>query len=94
MDGEADENARIALSAWRLLGGHDAGRIDMRSDADRRPQFLEANPLPGLRPGQSDLAMLASQAGLSYVDLIGLIVESALKRRNPGMQSRLIVSRH
>lgn len=80
-DAEVQAAERIALAAWRALGGRDAGRIDLRSDAYGRPQFLEANPLAGLHPFHSDLPMLATAVGLSYGELIGAIVESAAERR-------------
>lgn len=77
---EADEAARVALRAWTWLGCRDAGRVDVRQDPDGRAQFLEANPLAGLHPDHSDLPMLCKMAGLSYKDLIGSIMESALRR--------------
>lgn len=77
---EADEAAQVALRAWTGLGCHDAGRVDVRQDALGRVQFLEANPLAGLHPDHSDLPMLCKMAGLSYRDLIGSIMESALRR--------------
>ena len=73
----------IALKAWRCLNGRDAGRIDLRSDASGNPQFLEANPLAGLHPQHSDLPMLATAVGMSYVELIRRIVDSAISRVAP-----------
>lgn len=70
----------LALSAWKILGCRDAGRIDLRCDAAGRPSFLEVNPLAGLHPEHSDLPILASKVGLSYVSLIQRIVESAASR--------------
>jgi D-alanine-D-alanine ligase len=81
---EQDELVRdaeeIALRAWRALGCRDGGRIDLRADGRGRPQFLEANPLAGLHPHHSDLPMLATALGMSYVELIGRIVDSAAQR--------------
>jgi D-alanine-D-alanine ligase len=74
---------RVALAAWRALGGRDAGRIDLRSDAAGNPHFLEANPLAGLHPTHSDLPMLATALGMSYVELIGRIIDSAARRVAP-----------
>ena len=74
------EAEQIALSAWKVLNGRDAGRVDLRCDADGNPCFLEANPLAGLHPSHSDLPMLATAAGMPYVELIRHIVESAAKR--------------
>jgi len=82
---ERDEEVRraeeIALAAWRALGCRDAGRVDLRSDERREPQFLEVNPLAGLHPAHSDLPMLCTALGVPYVTLIERIVNSALKRR-------------
>lgn len=69
-----------ALSAWRLLGCRDAGRIDMRCDAAGEPHFIEVNPLAGIHPHHSDLPMCATATGMSYLELIQLIVESAAER--------------
>ena len=80
--GDADARAagEVALAAWRALGGRDAGRVDLRFDAGGRPCFLEANPLAGLHPVRSDLAILARRVGLGYQGLIGRIVQSAQER--------------
>jgi D-alanine-D-alanine ligase len=74
----------ISLAAWRVLGCRDGGRIDLRCDAQGCPQFLEANPLAGMHPSHSDLPMLATAIGMSYVELIDQIVVSAAARCSPG----------
>lgn len=79
-DAEAKEAAAVALAAWRALGCRDGGRIDIRSDAAGRPHFLEVNPLAGLHPEHSDLPIMCRLAGISFDDLIGRIVDSALQR--------------
>lgn len=79
-DATVAEAERIALHAWKVLGCRDGGRIDLRCDAEGRPLFLEVNPLAGLHPHHSDLPMIATSVGVSYVDLIGRIVASAAKR--------------
>lgn len=79
-DSEARAAADVALAAWRALGCCDGGRVDIRSDAAGRPHFLEVNPLAGLHPEHSDLPIMCGLAGLSYDDLIGRIIESALAR--------------
>lgn len=86
-DAEARAAAEVALSSWRALRVRDGGRVDVRSDAEGRPHFIEVNPLSGLRPGYSDLAILAEYAGMSYEDLIGRIMRSALTRvPGPGIR--------
>jgi D-alanine-D-alanine ligase len=70
----------IALTSWKKLRCRDGGRIDLRCDANGLPQFMEANPLAGLHPFHSDLPMLATAIGMSYVELIRRIVDSAGER--------------
>jgi len=41
---------------------------------------MKVNPLAGLTPNFSDLPMIAKAYGLEYDQLIGLIINSALKR--------------
>jgi D-alanine-D-alanine ligase len=77
-----EEVEGVALATWRCLGCRDAGRVDVRLDADGRAQMLEVNPLAGLMPGYSDLPLMAERVGLSYRALIGEIVRSALERRD------------
>ena len=70
----------IALASWKGLGCRDGGRIDLRMDKNGVPNFIEVNPLAGLNPIHSDLPILSSIAGISYNELIGRIMKSALKR--------------
>jgi D-alanine-D-alanine ligase len=79
-DGEARLAATRALQAYRALECRDAARIDFRSDATGEPYFLEANPLAGLNPWHSDLPILAAQNGVSFVELIGMIIDASLAR--------------
>jgi len=77
---EATACAAIALAAWRALGARDAGRIDIRMDARGVPSFMEVNPLAGLHPQHSDLPIICTMAGVTFQELIGRILRSALKR--------------
>ncbi|HEY2882524.1 MAG TPA: hypothetical protein VGJ15_08825, partial [Pirellulales bacterium] len=70
---------QAALTAFQALGCRDVARLDFRL-RDGVPYFIEANPLPGLTPGSSDLVLLAEGVGLDYQELIGRIVESAMTR--------------
>lgn len=70
----------LALSSWRVLGCRDGGRIDIRCDASGVPSFIEVNPLAGLRPEYSDLPIVCRFFGTSYVQLIEMILESAIMR--------------
>ncbi len=72
--------AETALKAWRALDCRDGGRIDLKMDENGIPNFIEVNPLAGLNPDHSDLPMLASKNGISFKQLIGTIMDSALER--------------
>lgn len=76
-----DEVEALALEAYRVLECRDTGRVDIRLDPKGRPAFIEINPLPGMHPMHSDLPMIARQEGMSYEELIGNIVRSALARQ-------------
>lgn len=79
-DATARQVTDLALQAWRGLKCKDAGRIDFRCDANDVPYFLEINPLPGLNPEHSDLAILCGLRDIPYERLIRTIIESALQR--------------
>ncbi|MBN2535492.1 MAG: D-alanine--D-alanine ligase [Spirochaetales bacterium] len=81
-DHGAEIAAFNALRAWRGLGCHDAGRVDVKQDDWGIPCVLEINPLAGLHPTHSDLPILCSMKGMAYSDLIKTIIESSLKRVN------------
>jgi D-alanine-D-alanine ligase len=76
----AERCAEVALAAWKALGCRDGGRVDLRADSEGRLMVMEANPLPGLNPVHSDLPLTCGMLDVSYTDLIGYIVESALIR--------------
>jgi len=81
--GELDQLCKdLCLKIWRLLGCRDAGRIDIRSDADGIPNFIEVNPLAGLNNPHSDLPIVCRLAGISFRELIGEIMNSAMTRYN------------
>jgi D-alanine-D-alanine ligase len=88
-DAEAVRAEEVALAAWRGLNCRDGGRVDLRSDADGNPQFLEVNPLAGLHPEHSDLPILCTQVGIPYVELIRRIVDSTVTRVGDGKEIRL-----
>jgi D-alanine-D-alanine ligase len=79
-DAEAHKAGKIALDAWHLLGCRDAGRVDLRSDARGMPMILEVNALPGLHPVDSDLVILARNAGRDHDWLLDRIMHSACTR--------------
>jgi len=71
---------QLALKSYKTLPCRDAARVDLRCDRKGVPSFLEINPLPGLHPTHSDLPMIATQEGMKYEELIGQIINNALKR--------------
>jgi len=79
-DGIAEKAGEMALAVWRSLGCRDAGRVDLRADADGTLNFMEINPLAGLHPQHSDLCIIASMVGISYTALIEAIISSAMAR--------------
>lgn len=83
--GLAGDVEQVALEAWRCLGCRDAGRVDIRLDAQGQPQFLEVNPLAGLHPVDSDLPIMARLKGMSYTALIAEILHSTRARLQHGV---------
>jgi len=79
-DKKRDEVEILALASYRALECRDAGRVDIRLDAKGNPSFIEINPLPGLHPLHSDLPMIATQEGMSYKQLLSVIIAGALER--------------
>jgi D-alanine-D-alanine ligase len=70
---------RAALKAYEVLGCRDVSRLDFRL-RDGVPYFLEVNPLPGLNPHSGDLVILAGHCGWTHAELVGAIVEAAVRR--------------
>jgi D-alanine-D-alanine ligase len=72
----------LTAAVFRVTGAFDVSRVDFRLDANDnwRPYILEINPLPGLSPGISDLVIEAAADGIDYVELVNLILNSALER--------------
>ena len=79
-DPTAQQAGEIALASWRGLGCRDAGRIDLRVDSHGIPNFIEVNPLAGIRPVHSDLCILCELVGISYTEIIKTIIDSAMSR--------------
>jgi D-alanine-D-alanine ligase len=72
---------RLTVATFRALECFDFARIDFRIRAsDNQPMVIEINPLAGLTEALSDLVLEANAAGISYNELINLILEAALRR--------------
>jgi D-alanine-D-alanine ligase len=70
---------RTAVVAFRALKLRDYARLDLRLAANGRIYVIEANPNPWLDPS-AEFAMAAKESGRSYDDMVGAIVDAALKR--------------
>ncbi len=70
----------LALKAYKVIGCRDYARVDIRMNSRGIPTLLEVNAIPNLDPEASSFGMMAKLAGISFVKLIDIILESALKR--------------
>jgi D-alanine-D-alanine ligase len=68
------------LKVYQALGVRDFARLDFRIAPDGTPYFLEVNPLPGLNPRSGDIVLMSGLMGISYSQLIGIILNAALRR--------------
>jgi D-alanine-D-alanine ligase len=75
----AGQIGRVAMRAFRAVGGWGYGRVDMRLDEQGMPRVLEVNCNPCLDEGIG-LARAAERAGISYPQLLQLIIRAALER--------------
>jgi D-alanine-D-alanine ligase len=76
-DAEQAAVTEVALGTYQALGCSGFARVDLILDADG-PQVLEANAIPGLTD-TSLLPQAAEAAGLSFEQLVGRILDLALK---------------
>ena len=80
LDAQVAARAReAALGSYRALQLRDYARIDLRLAPDGKLYVLEANPNPWLVV-EAEFALAAREAGRSYTDLVGEIVQVALAR--------------
>ncbi len=73
----------ICKKAFKVMGCRDWCRIDVRLDANGRPNIIELNPLPGVlpRPEQNSCFPKAARAaGLCYDELILGVADAAIAR--------------
>jgi D-alanine-D-alanine ligase len=69
----------LALKTYNAVECLDFGRVDFRLDNQDNPYVLEVNPLPCLST-EDVFMLLAQQKGITYEQMIGRIINSALKR--------------
>ncbi len=71
--------SEAALAAFRALGCRHYGRVDIIVDRRNEPQLLEINTIPGFT-ARSLLPKAAMQMGMDFEQLVGELVERALRR--------------
>jgi D-alanine-D-alanine ligase len=81
--GVATQLRKVAVAAWRLVGGAGYGRVDFRIDERGRPWILEVNANPDIAP-DAGLARMARVAGIEYGALVRRVCELGLQRARGG----------
>jgi D-alanine-D-alanine ligase len=76
-----DKISQIALKVYNAVECCDFGRVDFRVTNDGHPYVLEINPLPSLST-EDVFQIVARETGISYEQIIGKILNAALKRHN------------
>lgn len=71
----------LALKTYKAVECRDFGRVDFRVDNEGRPYVLEINPLPSLST-EDVFKLVAENTGITYEQMIGKILNSAIKRHN------------
>ena len=71
----------LALRTYLAVECRDFGRVDFRVDNEGKPYVLEINPLPSLST-EDVFMLLAKNVGITYEQMIGRILNSAIKRHN------------
>jgi D-alanine-D-alanine ligase len=79
----AEKLKQLALASWNLFGLNGYARVDFRIDPTGKPFVIDVNPNPFLAQ-DAGFAAAAAEAGLSYQDLIGRIVELAWRFARQG----------
>jgi len=75
-----DRACNLAIEVYELLGCHGFARIDLMVDHETAELWvLEANVVPGMTE-TSLLPQAADAAGISFDELVGLMLESAFTR--------------
>ena len=73
--------SELALKTYNAVECRDFGRVDFRVDNKGNAYVLEINPLPSLST-EDVFMVVAKEIGISYGEIIGKILNSALKRYN------------
>ena len=81
----------LAIGVFKALGSRDYGRIDMRLDGSGKPNFIEANLMPGLSNHGYLTRCFYLNQNTSYSDMILSIVALGLMRNQVLPQVTLAV---
>jgi D-alanine-D-alanine ligase len=71
------EYAKIAVTAFDVLGCSGWGRVDFMTGRDGKPQVLEVNTVPGMT-SHSLVPMAAKAAGIDFMELCWRILETSI----------------
>ncbi len=74
-----DTLTALALRVYKAVECRDFGRVDFRVDQNAKPYALEINPLPSLST-EDVFKLVAEKSGMTYEQIIGKILSSAIKR--------------
>jgi D-alanine-D-alanine ligase len=77
---------QLALASWTLFGFTGYASVDFRVDLTGAPLIIDVNPNPFLRP-DAEFATAAAEAGLSFRDLIGSIIEGSLEASKASLRN-------
>jgi D-alanine-D-alanine ligase len=86
-----NEIVKCSLALFNRLGCRDYARFDWRLDAEGRPRLLEVNPNPGWC-WDGHLAKMAGHAGISYSEMLAIILEAAKERYGLGAAEKIEIS--
>lgn len=73
------ETSTMSLGIYNAIGCRDFGRADLRIDRYGKPYLLEINPYPFLGK-HSSFSYIAEKKGLTYKEMIAMILQSAVDR--------------
>ncbi len=73
------EARRMAVTMFETIGCRDVARVDLRVARNGTLYLLEINPLPSFDP-QGSFGLLADSLGTTYAELVGRVLEAALRR--------------
>lgn len=86
-----EEIYNLAIKSFKALDCKDFGRVDIRCNANGKPEVLEINPIPGLNPSEGEDFSYFSKAcrlgNIGYTTMINSIFMFALERY--GLESKM-----